>query len=278
MSTPTPLILSENFYNTAQFPSHAITVDEEAVTDSKYWPGRGQRSPIRYLTATTANSDWWHKVTCDRIRAANCLFHDRGHNLAGKSHRLDVSNDDFTTYESPISSTMPSVSGPGHIDDALGVRTEEAAWGQRFPVRAGKYWRTFVPAVASFRPQLVGVYLGLAWSPPVFDWRWAEDDDELGGATYETDRGWVGSAGPWNRRSGTLRIRLASDADYDMARLMFHGFFRRRSPMWLIHDINQAERAVLAIRPNGVMGWGYERNWLNKRQAEIPWVELEPDT
>src|SRR6185503_7462240 len=112
-----PVLLAENFFNVVQFPSHVIVAEEELAGHEALMVGNGRRHNLNYWTATTNNSDTWIKVTCDRIRAANCIVIDRGHNLAGKTIRLECSNDDFTTTETPINITMPSVSSPGSVDD-----------------------------------------------------------------------------------------------------------------------------------------------------------------
>jgi hypothetical protein len=274
---PTPLILSENFFNLTQYPDHVVSASEEASGHEAFRVGNGRRSVLDYWTSTSTNTAAYNRVVCDRVRAANCIVLDRGHNLAGYTVKLHVSSDFATSTEEAFSITIPTASVSGTVDDPYGVQTEEGAWIYRFPLRAGLGWQVYVPAMGvGLKPDIVGIYLGLAWTPPTFDMPWSEDDDELGGMESESDAGWMGSIRSWNRRSGSLKLRLDSIMDYDRARLNLQGFYRQRSPTWLVHDQNQADRALCVIRPKGTQGFRIDRDWFSKRQAEIQYVEHEP--
>lgn len=276
MNTPQPWILTDNLWSRSLYPSHVISANEAASDRPARFVGNGRRSASNYWTPTTANNDAWNKVTCNRLRAADSIVIDRGHNLAGKTVALQCSNDDFTTTETVFSITMPSASMNNHLDNYYGVRTEEGAWCKRFSERYAKYWRLYVTAGGSgYLPRVVGLFVGKSWSPPVFDYPWAEDDAELGGEVSESDAGWEGMSAPWNRREGTLNVRLNGELDYDLARLWVAGFYGQRALMWLLYDDAQADRAVCAVRPRGLLGWRLEENWLHKRRAEIGWREYE---
>lgn len=275
-----PVVFVDDFFNLSIYPDHVITASEEAPGHDVLKLGNGRRSLNDYATGITANVAWWAKAQCDRVRYGNCVALDRGHNLTGERLLILVSNDDTAPGEvSAVDVTIPSVTGTD-IDDPLGVVTEDGAWIKRFPGVSGIYWRAYVDAMgAGLRPEIVRLQVGLAWSPPVFGFPWSEDEDELGGMESESDAGWIGSSRMWNRRSGVLRIKLAEEGgtDYDEARLHLGGFFGRgRNPAWLCYDDEQADRAVCAVRPKGVNGFKVDRDWTNKRQAEVPWVELEP--
>ena len=70
------LLLSENFFNPIQYPSHVIAANEAAAGHEAFRVGNGRRSVLDYWTPTTANAEAWNKVTCDRVRAANCVVID----------------------------------------------------------------------------------------------------------------------------------------------------------------------------------------------------------
>jgi hypothetical protein len=276
MTSLAPLILSENFYNTIQYPDHVITASEEAAGHEAFRVGNGRRSSLDYWTSTSTNTVAYNRVVCDRVRAANCIVIDRGHNLAGYTVKVHTSSDFASSTEEAASIVLPTATMAGSVDDPYGIRTEEGAWICRFPLRAGTGWQVYVPAMGvGLKPQIVGIWLGLAWSPArPFDLPWAEEDDEILADDSFSDAGWMGSSTPYNRRGGTLGIRLL-DGEYDAARLHL-GFYRDRAPTWIVHDINQSERAVCAIRPAERFGFQLRPDWLNKRRAEVPWVEYEP--
>jgi hypothetical protein len=276
MTTFNPMILAENFFNPIQYPGHVVAGNEAATGHEAFRVGNNRRSIYDYWVPTTSNNAAYVQVTCDRVRAATCLVIDRGHNLAGKVISLTCSNDNFTTTETVFSITMPSATAPGSVDDPSGIRTEEGAWLKRFPLRSAKYWRVNVAAMGSgLKPQIVGLYLGLAYAPPIPRFPWEEESDELVGDESMSDAGWIGTGRVANRRVGSLPLFLESESDYDFARLWFHGFYRLRSPIWMTVDDAQADRAVCAVRPKNVMGWRINDTWTTTRQAQVDWIEHE---
>jgi hypothetical protein len=272
----TPAVLVENLFSTIQFPSHVVAAEEAASGYEAFRVANGRRSVADYWTPTTADSDTWIKATCNTVRAANGFALDRGHNLAGYTVALQVSNDDFTTYETAFSGVLPSVSAPGAFGDALGVRTEEGAWLHRFDLRAGYYWRLFVPAMgASLLPRVVGLWVGLILDLEYLDRPYQDDQDDLVMAGVESDMGWTGTGRVTQRRAGELRIALHSYADYDLVRYHLQGHYGARRPTWIVHNQDQADQAVLGIRPEGELGFGYDRDW-GYRRGVLRYVEHEP--
>ena len=129
---------------------------------------------------------------------------------------------------------------------------------------------------AGSRPELVGVYLGLSWSPgPYLHQTWAEEDDELSFTETASDTRWVGVGRISRPRVGELRVRLEDYLAYDLARYHVVGHFGERRPTWIVYDEAEAERAVLAVRPQGRSGFRFDSGW-GYRQADISWIEHEP--
>ncbi len=279
------LFLADNVFNGgfpgSQYPDHVITAEEEA-TDHEWWRvSNGRRSPTDYWTSTTANSensDTWIKVKCNRARGANMVVIDAGHNLAGETVKIEGSDDNFTTIDTIHNDVMPSVSSPGNIDNTLGIVTEEGAWLRRFPLRAHLYYRAFIPAMgANLTPEIVGLWLGLAWEtevawPPV-----AENQMELAGQESLSPDLWRGRTGLAIGRTDVMTLKLPSFFAYDQARFHIEGLFAANHPTWILYNTDQADRAVLAGPRLGRIGfrfgsptdWGYQ-------QIGLDWVEHEP--
>ena len=271
-----PVMLAENLFSDTQFTGHTITA-ESTVTGFEVWKvATGRRSPTEFWKSDTDNQSTWIKVACDKVRAANMIVLDRGHNLKGESFTLECSNDDFTTTETILSAiTLPSVSAPGDVGEGLGVRTEEGAWVKRFPLRAAKYWRVTVPAMgASQRPNIVGLWLGLSWESRVFDLPWSDEASQSGGNVSISPSGWEGGQLA-ERRTGTIGLRMDNAYEYDQARYHIQGLFAAREPMWLIYDGGQADRTILVTRPPGRLGFEFPSgDWLDRR-GSFQWSEHE---
>lgn len=277
-----PVFLAENFFNGgfpgSMYPGQAVTAEEEASGFEVHHLANGRRSPTDYWTSTTANSDTWAETKGDRIRAANMIVLDRGHNLAGKSFKLEGSDDNFTTIDTVIDITIPSVTAPGSIDETLGIVTEEGAWIKRFPLRAHLYWRIFIPLMgAGLTPFIVGVWLGLSYEPD-FLWRpSAEGMRQLAGREFVSPSQWRGRSVLVQPRTDTLTLKLKDVFVYDQARLHLEGLFGSGWPTWIVYDEDQADRAILALAPLGTVGFvlAAGTDWSNK-QAQIRFIEHAP--
>jgi hypothetical protein len=272
-----PLVFAENLFSTVQFPSHVLAANETATGHEAFRVADGRRSSLDYWTPTTANNEATLKVTCDRVRAANCLFFDRGHNLAGKTVHLEHSQDDFTTYASAFSGALPTATAPGALTDSLGVRTEEGAWGYRFSLRAAKYWRIRIPAMGTgLAPKLVGVWLGTVLDLAGLTLPVAPGSHRLVAPVHRSDVGWMARGRAVQQRDGVLTVRFTTLFDDELARYHLEGHYGAGRPMWVIHDSDEADRAFLAIRPEGsVIGTRRDARYFFP-QAEIPYEEHEP--
>ena len=273
-----PVMLAENLFSDDQFTGHTITAESTVTGFEAYRVATGRRSPTEFWKSDTDNQATWIKVTCDKVRAANMVVLDRGHNLKGESFTLECSNDDFTTTETIINAiTLPSESTPGDVDEALGVRTEEGAWVKRFGLRAAKYWRVSIPAMgANQRPNIVGLWLGLSWESRVFDEPWSDEASQTVGTVTVSPSGWEGGHLA-ERRTGTIGLRMDNAFEYDQARYHIQGLFAAREPMWLMYDGGQADRTILVTRPPGRLGFEFPSadQWLDRR-GSFQWSEHEP--
>jgi len=272
------LLLADNLFNTIAYPLHTVAGDEEAVGHEAFHLADGRRGTTDFWSPITANAQHTATVTCDRVRGANCWFLDRGHNLAGVQVFVEVSQDN-ATWQTLASPTIPSVTSHGTIvTNANGVATEEGAWGQLVsPVGAGTYWRLRIPAMgAGLLPVVVGLWVGMAYQPANnFLMPWSEDQDDLVVKETVSEWAWRGRGPVAAPNTGTMNTKLLTDDEYDLARVTVGGHFGRGRPMWIAYDQLQADRAFLAIRPSGNLGYRYEQSWY-PRQSQIQYVEHEP--
>lgn len=271
-----PLCLVENLGSLVQFPTHTFVGDEEAASHEAFRVADGRRSPFDYWTGITANQQRILTWTCDRVRAVDTIALDRGHNLAGTVVTLEASQDNFVTVQQIFSFAVPSVAVGGDMTVAPGIVTEEGAWLYTFPDVAATYFRLRIAAMgAGILPVIVGLWLGQSWQPGLFCTPWGDDADVLTAKETETEWGWKGRGLVANIRQGTMIVKLPSDDAYDIARYHIQGHYGRSRPMWVVYDMAQADRAFLAIRPTGSLGFNYEPNWW-PRQCRIPYLEHEP--
>lgn len=275
-----PVLFGDNLFSVAQYPLHVVSADEEPAGHEAFRAADGRRSAQDYAGATTANDPWWIKAVCNRLRGANMVAIDRGSNLFGKQVQLQCSDDDFaTSIQTILDVVLPAIPATGSVDDALGVRTEEGAWLARFPNRSAMAWRLNVPAMGvGLRPQVVGLWVGLSYSPAHLFRPSSPDADFMLVEESTLPSGWVGRSKVANRRQGTIQLRMQDWFEYELSRYHLHAVFGRARPTWIIHDEDQADRAVLADRAgNSELGLVREKgsNW-SYPQGSIGWLEREP--
>ena len=282
----TILVCSENLMSAGvggQFPDHVISAEEEPAGYEAWRVGDGRRSrtPPDYATASTANSAWWLRSVFDRQRAFNFIAIDRGHNLAGKTFELHVTSDatDFSgTYETIMDITMPSVMVPNaHIDNGSGVRTEEGAWLKRFPLRVGSAVELAIDAMGTgLVPEVVGLWVGLAVELRA-RWPWDDDGSELVSVRMESESGWIGRGRRTRRRRGEIVTRLQTFEQYDeLIRYPIASLFADGVPMWIVPDIAQTEKAVLALHAGDTFTMPETETGLWRGDTPIAWIEHAP--
>lgn len=273
-----PFFLVENLFSTVQFPLHVVTGNEEPAGAEAFRVADGRRSPLDAWSPTTLNATSYLQVVCDRLRTANMVALDRGHNLGGKEVQLQCSDDGFTTVQTVADLVIPAASAPGSPDDAFGVVTEEGAWLYRFPARAAYAWRLQVPAMgAGLRPKIVGLWVGPAYAPDYFQLPSGPGQGQALGVESVSDAGWVGRGVVVFRRESVIRLQLPSLFDYDdLARYHLEGHYAGAGrPMWVCFDDEQADRAFLAVLPLGKFGFARAPQWFYPA-VDLPYLEHEP--
>jgi len=275
-----PVFFGDNVFSRTQYPLHVITADEEPVGHEAALVANGRRHGLNFATSTTANDPWFLKAVFDQVRGADMVALDRGHNLAGKQIKLEFSDDDWATpAQVAVDCFIPANPGAGSLDDANGVVTEEGAWLKRFPFRSGAACRLYVPAMgAGLRPQVVGLWVGVSYSPEHLFRPSAPDNDFLLVEETVFPSGWRSHGRAAYPRQGAIRLKMADYFAYELARYHLQFVFGRNRPTWIVHDEDQADRAVLADRvANSELGLVKESgsNWSHP-QGLIAWSEREP--
>lgn len=278
-----PLLLVENLFSTIQFSGHTVAWDETpAASHEEFRVADGRRSSLDYSTPVTANAQHTLTITCDRARAANCFFLDRGHNLAGLQIFIENSQDSVS-WETVASPTIPTASSPGTLSNTNGIVTEEGAFGILFaapPVQPGTavYWRLRIPAMgAGGIPIIVGAWLGMAWVPlNNFEQPWGEDQATLSSMETVSEWQWRGRGPTALVRDGSLALKLITEDEYDLARYHIAGHFMRGRPMWVCEDQAQADRTFLSLKTPGHFGFNFAPRWFPRQAMGWQYVEHEP--
>lgn len=271
------LFLSDNLLNTRLYPGHTLVADEEAAGFEAWHVADGRRTFGDRWQATTANAQHTLTIACDRLRWADTLILDRGHNLGGKEVVLECADEStFTNPQIVLDIVLPTVTQGGPLTGAFGVLTEEGAWAVNFPDRAASYWRIRIPAMgAGLVPQIVGLWLGLSYTPTYLGLPWGEDSNTAMFQETVSEFGWAGRGPVATPNDGALSIKLSSEFDYELARYHLIEVFGTGRPMWICYDQAQADRLFLALRTNTRIGFEYQSGWW-PRQGGIPYREHAP--
>lgn len=274
-----PRFLSENFFNSVMFPDHVVSASEEPVGNEAFRVGTARRTSSRNsATATTANTAWWVKARCDRVRTADLVVLDRGHNLEGYEVILQGSNDNFTTTEDIVDVTLPSlVYAPSDLRTLPGTKTEEGAWLYRFSRRAYRDWRLYVPAMgADLRPKIVGLFVGLSYEPQnLLTKPFSFGGRSLIYEVVESDTAWTGASRAAQRYEVIVNLDMESWDEYDLARLHIETQMWRGRPTWFLPDQARAERSWLGKVPPGQYEFAQSSGWAFPRTS-FPIVEFSP--
>lgn len=270
-----PVFLIENYFSSSQFSTHVVSAIQEAAGKQAFRVGDGRRIQLDHWSSTSLNVEAWIKVDCVSTKSATGIALDRGHNLAGKSVVLERSAND-SGWTNVFTATIPATAATdGDIDDANGITTDEGAWLKRFASVSDRYWRLRIPAMgADLKPEVVGLWVGNTWEPGALTLPHQDEYAETMVGVTENTLGWQSGTQAVRRRTGELALQLATTAE--VAAIAALKDFDLRRPMWIVLDGERTERAVLAIRPSGRFGLGYDRGWF-PRQGRIPWIELQPE-
>lgn len=271
-----PLFCSQNLLNTRAFRSHTLTASEEATGFTVDRLANGRRSSGDYWAATSTATATI-TVTCDRIRGADFLWIDRGHNLAGRTVSVLASDDGFSSSQTVWSGTIPSSSSPGPLSAFNGAVTFDGSFAVTFGLEAAKWWRIQITAGGGVIPSINFAILGKAWRPPTFDLPWSEDRRELMHEDAFTESGWITQGRLAVPRRGVISCRLDSQAEYVAGLEHVLGHYIVRRPAALCFDADDGLSAFLAVPPAGEqIGFEYRRDWWGLRSISIPYIEHQP--
>lgn len=272
-------VLCENFFDPTMFPSHALSAEEEASGKEVERVGSARRQARDHWTSTTAASETYAQVTCDRPRYADTLVLDRGHNLTGETIRLRVSNQSaFTTYTEVVAVVVPSAVYYGSkLTNGYAIRTEEGAILVPFAGHVGKYWRLYIDAMSAGTPKVVGLWVGKSWTPDIDPARpWDDEARQLAFDSVTSPSLWSAAERKAQRKAVTLRVHLSGEQEYSDVRYHIHSLYLRGYAMWYVADTDKGERTWLAMSPPGTFGAAYDTEWRD-RILNIALVEHEPE-
>lgn len=277
-----PRFLSQNIFNDIMFPANVISATSAEAGSEAFRVGTGRRLSSRNKwTTATFNTEESIKARTGQATFCDMIVLDRGHNLAGKNIILERSDNDFTATTSVFDITLPTTTPTGgDISASPGVRTEEAAWCFVFTGATAEDWRLRIPGMgANLRPEIVGLYLGRSYETTHY--LELPFEDENGESFFDevmSDTAWSAATRAANRRTGTIDLKLGSEAEYITNGAREHirdNFMRDRRPMWFIPNQEQAERAVLCMHGGGQYGFTRQDGWAH-RQSQFKWFEHQP--
>jgi hypothetical protein len=253
--------LVANLLDTSIYRQHVLSAEEEATGREVARLADGRRAARDRWEPTTANSETWFGVTCNRVRAADMLVIDRENNLTGATVSVRVSSDGFATYSTAWSGVLPTVTSYGQTLDSP-VRTGEGAYLVAFPMMAGLSWRVYVAAMgAGILPRIAGAWLGQSWTAEIGPLLAGFDDESgsLSMPSIATPALWRGVGRIARQRSARLSYRVRDE--YEWAELRYHvDLYHRGHTMWVVPESSQAERAYLAQHPGGAYSVPFEGN------------------
>jgi len=275
MSLVRPVFLCDSLFSPVHYPDVVLSANEEGTgTEAEMFSTLRRED---HWSPTSFNADSWLRASHTQPRAIN-MIHLWVHNLLGKTYRFQVSSDGFTTIETVVDLVIPSNPGTGHVDDALGVVTEDLMWIKRVPTRYAYDFRHLVPAMgANQKPELAGI-AGPSYSPNQYDYPYSPSMTEFIVEEQRSDRGVLGRSNPLNLRRGAIRMKMRSDFDYELARFHLDHRWGEGAPMLIVHNEAQAERAVMATRVGGSMlGFETDVGWPDggegRSQGELTFIE-----
>ena len=268
----------DNRFNEFTYSSYVIDAESEA-TGFEYWKAfNGRRHASDFWKPTADNNDTWQRLDAGAAVSLDYLAFDRDHNLAGKTVKVQKSTDNFAANVVDVATLVipSSASADTDIDAANGAYTEEGALIKRFTADSSRYWRIFYPAVASWRPNIVGAWLGTSWQPGAPIQKPFEDENiELGMQESVSPLLWSGGTEPANRRGGAVTIHLNPGSDESAARTYILQQYMRGRTMWITFDQAKAERTVLTKAPPHRVRYPIDLDWAY-RSLEFQWAEWQP--
>lgn len=264
-----PVMLIDNLFNPRIYAAHTLAASTTASGTDVLNLSAGRRLfgiNVGGWAANSLNTDAHVTATFDRPRAFDLLWIDRDHNLSTESLSVRISDDGFTTYQEIGPLTVPSDPTPySALYDEQIIRTDEGALLWWLGLQTGYEVRVFVAAMgAGLRPELAGLMLGKTVVPGHAQQKPA-DYGKPNLRRFPLERG----------RQGELHIIADSMEEYATMRFPLEELYMGGHGMVLIHNDEEAERAVFTKAPDGQAGFGIpEGQYLP--EMRIPFEESEP--
>jgi hypothetical protein len=274
-----PAFLVENFLNPRQYPGHTIAASSTATGKSVLSLSSGRRR--RALTgwfASSLNTQATVTATFDQVRAFDCLWIDRDHNLPSLS--VSLSDDGFTTSQVFATQTVPTRAAPNsRLEGGSLIRTREGCLLWYLGLQVAHAVRITIPAMGTGqRPEIAGMMLGRLWRPshaPIkpFDYAHPTGIREVARSAHAQ-----ASSGSWGSyREGRIHLRTASFWEAMQGELPIEDLYLSRGHgMVTIHDDEAAERAVFGFAPGDGAGFEVRDGRWAFPEIEIPVSEEDP--
>lgn len=272
-----PIWMPENHVDRGLYPGHLITPSVQLTGFEVAKLADGRRDETRYK-GTTANQQVTITWDCGVVRSASGLFLDRGHNLGGKAWLLEISGDNFATAAEVVINMAAQPTGVGgRLEEVLGCVALDGSFGMTYSPRAARWWRLRIPAVASYIPELTGLYSGRAFqllkSVPM---PYSDRASDRFMQEQESAAGRIGRSRTYKRRSGVLSIRAGSDAEYaDNLSVWLEDVYRDKSqPSWLVLDPDLAAETMLNVMcPSADWAFALDTTAWPYPTAAVPFME-----
>lgn len=277
-----PVFLVDNLFNPRTYLSHTLSASTTASGTSVEALSAGRRragANVGGWFANSLNTDAYVQSTFDRPRAFDLLFIDRDHNLAGKSVSVRISDDSFTTYQEIGPLTVPSEPVPmAALYDGQIIVTDEGALLWWLGLQVGWEVRVFIAAMGSgLRPELAGLMLGKSWTSAYAQIKPAEfGRPNLIRTVTRSPHAQSVSSEIGSYRTSEIHLRAESWEEYATARYHLEELYTADGkPMVVIHDDEQAERALLSLHPGGETGFEIPSGAYHP-EIRVPIEETEP--
>jgi hypothetical protein len=274
----TPLLLIENVFDTVSlFPTATLTTSSDIAGHEGFRVADYRRERTWWQPTTDGPTATGNYVLVDlgagKSATPDYLWIDRGHNLAGKTVRVQGSPDNIT-YDAGISRVVPAVGTVGGDPTSVLSITEEAAAYTFFAAQtARRYWRFSIDYVASFIAIVPGIMVGkrtqLLGYSRVFD----EDAGERTEFTDTSRAGYRGTDRTYAWRRAMLDLGEIGSTEYDATiRTLRRQLFELNQPAFLCLQYDtKPERGWLFQYDGGT--WGFPKN-RTLRAGQIPLREV----
>jgi hypothetical protein len=242
-----PLILTDNLFDNVVLHPSFVVASSNADDASGHEPFRvaDNLRDMTSWTVTTTNAG--RTIYVDSgvggSIVGGCIVLDRGHNLAGKTVRLDTATDPtFAVTTTAWTATIPAAPG-GLPSDPNGCLTPDGVWWKTFNGVTNRVQGLTILAMGvGIAPIVTGLYLGTAYrfteyfdAPAAYDYstqvKYLKNDFSRGGVRVKSR--------PINNDKLQISIGVES-TDYAAMHTEMQRINRYNVPMWFAFDDSDA--------------------------------------